>query len=380
MAVSRRNALRKIGATAFAGAALPWLGSSHHAVLVNSLTSEERTGPIRLDKNENPYGPSAKAVAAMQEALGYAHRYPDGDALREKIAILHKVKPQQVVLGCGSSEILSMACDAFLSADKKLVLASPTYGLMAQYAARKGAQVSAVPLTPRFEHDLQAMLAHSGPATGLAYICNPNNPTGSLTPRHGLEEFLLKLPPDIPVVMDEAYHHYVGATGPFYTSFIERPVDDKRLIVVRTFSKIFGLAGARIGYAVASPEIAARLSQRRVQFGENTIGLAAAMAALDDTEHLQTSLKRNGDERQEFFNRAIFIHLRMVDSHTNFVLLNTYRPAEEVIDFFRAKNILLGPPVPSMKTYVRISMGLPEEMREFWRVLALMPPIPGGHH
>jgi histidinol-phosphate aminotransferase len=314
----------------------------------------------------------------MHDGLATCNRYPDAaDALQQRLAEMHKVLPEQIVLGCGSSEVLRMAANEFLVAGKRLVLAVPTFDLLARYARDNGAEVRAVALTPEHAHDLKAMLAQCDASTGLVYLCNPNNPTGNVTPRAELEEFLRKLPGSIPVIMDEAYHHY--ATGPsgFYASFLERPAGDPRLIVLRTFSKIYGLAGLRVGYAVAGAEMAQRLRRHRLQFGVNTVALRAAAAALEDSEYIRTCAKKNLDERTDFESHAIFRHLRIVDSQTNFIAMKVHRPLPEVIELFKKNGIVLGPAIPTMEQYVRVSIGGHDEMQEFWRVYDLLPPI--GH-
>jgi histidinol-phosphate aminotransferase len=217
------------------------------------------------------------------------------------------------------------------------------------------------------------MLARTDASTGLVYLCNPNNPTGSLTPRKDLESFINRLPATTHVVIDEAYHHYVGGTS-MYASFIDHPLDDGRVIVTRTFSKIFGLAGIRIGYALAAPQTVRRLCSYRLLDGVNVVAARAAVAALDDAEHISISAQRNADARQEFFNQVGGRMLRAIDSHANFVMLNTGHPAEEVVERFRKNNILVAHGFPSMDKYVRVSLGKPAEMLEFWRVWDLLPP------
>ena len=378
MATSRRNLLRGLGAGVLAGTASRLFSANHWPRIQHAVLAPARSELIRLDKNENPYGPSPAAVAAMQEGLGSCNRYPDAaDALQQQLAGLHKVAPEQVVLGCGSSEVLRMAAQEFLSPGKNLVLAVPTFDLLARYARNNGAEVRRVPLTLEHVHDTKAMLAQCDASTGLVYLCNPNNPTGSVTPRAELEQFLSKLPGNIPVVMDEAYHDYATGPSAFYASFLDRPTGDKRLIVLRTFSKIHGLAGLRVGYAVAAAEMAQRLRQHRLQFGVNVVALRAAAAALNDPEHIRTCVKRNLDERTDFESHAIFRHLRMVDSQTNFIAMKVHRPLPEVMGLFQKNGIALGPTVPTMEQYVRISMGTHDEMQEFWRVYDLLPPI--GH-
>ena len=164
------------------------------------------------------------------------------------------MKPEQVLLGCGSTEILRVAAFAFLGSGKQLIQASPTFEALAHYARVAGSDFISVCPTPAFAHDLGGMLARANAATTLVYICNPNNPTASLTPRKDLENFISKLPASTFVVIDEAYHHYAGQSG-MYASFIDRPLHDERVIVARTFSKVYVLAGLRLGYAVAPQTI-----------------------------------------------------------------------------------------------------------------------------
>jgi len=360
-------------------AAVPSLAAaSPGAVLRGALPSSDAAAPgpmIRLNRNENAYGPSANVIAMMREAaLHAANRYPEAEAeaLRNKIASLHAVTPEQVILGCGSGEILRMAAEAFAGSRGKVVVSLPTFELMAACARHAGAEVVAVPLSRDYSHDLEAMLACSDATTGLVYICNPNNPTGSITRRQDLETFLGRLPATAYVLIDEAYHHYVGGSSD-YASFIDRPVNDSRVIVSRSFSKIYGLAGVRVGYAVAAPETARLLASYRLPDGVNVVAATAAVTALDDAEHVRMSARRNADDRQEFFNQAIARMLRAIDSHTNFVMLDTQRPAVEVIEHFAKNNVLVSPPFPSFDRHVRVSLGTPAEMREFWRVWDLMP-------
>jgi histidinol-phosphate aminotransferase len=331
-------------------------------------------GPIRLSRNENAYGPSANVTAAIRDvALNAANRYPEveAEALRTRIAAFHGVAPEQVVLGCGASEIMRMAVDAFVGSRKKLVTALPTFDLIAEFARRAAAEVVPVALSKDYSHDLGAMLARTDGATGLVYICNPNNPTGSLTRRLDLETFIQSLPATTFVLIDEAYHHYVSPSAE-YASFIDRRLDDDRVIVARSFSKIYGLAGLRVGYAVAGPATARLLDSHRLPEEVNIVAAKAAITALDDTGYVQESLQRNADDRQEFLNQANARMVRAIDSHTNFVMLNTGRPAIEVIDHFRTNNITLPQPFSSFDDYIRVSMGTTAEMCEFWRVWDLM--------
>jgi len=375
MPITRRKFVRNIAAGAAVTASLPPLADLAFRELAPASRAIEPHGPIILSRNENAYGPSQKVIASMQDSLQYANRYPDPavSALHDRIAQSHSIKPERLVLGCGSGEILSITASAFLAPGEKLIMALPTFEAIGRCAKSLGAEVVEVPISRNYSHDLPAMLARADASTGLVYICNPNNPTGTLTPRKDLESFIRKLPPTATVLMDEAYHHYVERTGD-YSSFIDNPMDDDRVIVCRTFSKVFGLAGIRVGYAVGAPERIRAIAARRLPEGLNAVGARAALVAYDDLEYVQMCAKRNADDRQEFFNQANARMIKGIDSHTNFAMLPTGRNAAEVIEHFKNNNVLIARLFPSMHTYIRVSFGTPPEMKEFWRVWGLMLP------
>ncbi len=183
------------------------------------------------------------------------------------------------------------------------------------------------------------------PFPNLVYIVNPNNPTGALTPRKDLEAFVAKLPAGVMVLIDEAYHHFVSP-GADYESFLDLPIGDPRVIVARTFSKIFGLAGMRIGYAVATPETAKRLAAGFPARSVSVVSARAASAALDDVDYLRLGIQCNASDRQEFLNQANARSLHPIDSQTSFVMMNPQRPLDEVIKFLKERNILIGPKYP----------------------------------
>jgi len=348
----------------------PMMFASRATTLEPSMRDD---GFIRLDRNENAYGPSPKVEEVIRSSSG-ANRYALKESrwLLEKIASLNHVKSDQVLLGCGSTEILRMACFAFLGVGKQLIQASPTFEAIERYARSAGSEVISVPLTPVFAHDLNGMLAHASASTTLVYICNPNNPTASLTPRKDIESFIRNLPASSFVIIDEAYYHYAGQSG-MYASFIDRPFDDERVIVTRTFSKVYGLAGLRLGYAVASPQVISRMQKFATEANINAIVTHAAAAALDDVNGTDDFIQRNTNDRQEFFNQAMARAVKPIDSHANFVMMNTFHPAEEVIEHFRKNNIFIGRPFPALDTHIRISLGRPEEMRAFWRAWDSLP-------
>src|SRR5229473_973722 len=388
MPLSRRNLLRNIGAGAIFGAAAPALRgfplapATEAALWGNSAPARPARAagsvlvePVLLYRNENPYGPSEKVLAVMRESAASGNRYPrtEYDTLLDKLAALHQVKREQIVLGCGSGEILCMAAMAFLKPGKRLVEAAPTFPALGKLAQTAGIEVADVPLNKRYEHDLPTMLDRAGNSAGLVYIVNPNNPTGSLTPRKDIDAFLAKLPANIPVLIDEAYHHF-ATPGGAYESFLDRSRNDPRLIVARTFSKIYGLAGMRIGYAVATLEMAKRLAAGFPGWSVSIASARAASAALDDVDYVRLGVNRNADDRQEFMHQANARSLHPIDSQTNFVMFDPLRPPDLVIDHLKKHNILIGPKYPALEKYIRVSLGTPAEMQEFWRVWDLLPP------
>ncbi|HEY8714511.1 MAG TPA: histidinol-phosphate transaminase [Candidatus Acidoferrum sp.] len=387
MKLNRRSLLSRL-ATGVAASAMPatlrahaggWGSAGHESGKI------AESGLLHLDRNENAYGPSAKALREVCESAKRIGRYPEGEELRERVAAHHaetssaltKISAQEVVEGCGSSDVLRMAAEAFLGPRKGLIQGTPTCEVLSEFAGRMGVRVTRVPLRKDHAHDLNTMLreAQRPKAGGLVYICNPNSPTGTLSPRQDLEGFLGKVPESFHVVMDEAYHHYAGGSGA-YESFLDRPSRNPRVIVTRTFSAAYGLAGARVGYGVASADTAEKLLRCRLPFAVNASGTSAALAALGDQEYIARCVKRNFDDRQEFMNQVNARMLRALDSHANFVCLNVMRPAGEILEHYRKNRVAVAPLIPSMPTYLRISLGRPEEMTEFWRVWDLLGSHP----
>lgn len=378
MTLTRRNLLKQLGLGVAVSSVLP--SPNAGAALVDEaprVAKPAQHGRIHLDRNENPYGASRQAIAALQDSGSQANFYPETSTLQNTLAAHHRVKPEQILLACGSSDALRMAATAFLIGGKKLILATPTCDLIAGFGKNIGAEIVEVPLRKDHAHDLKTMLDHAsgtGPG-GLLYVCNPNSPTGTLTTRPDLEDFLAKVPVNFHVVIDEAYHEYAGGSGA-YVSFLQRPSGDQRVIVTRTFSVAYGLAGARIGYAVASVPAAMKMSRVSLPFPVNRPGTLAALAGLDDRQHLERSVKRNFDDRQEFMNQVNARMLRALDSHTNFVCLNVMRPAGEIFEHYSKNNFALAPLISQMPTYLRVSLGSSDQMMEFWRVWDLLGSHP----
>lgn len=366
MKVSRRGVLRRMGAAAAAAAAVP------HGLRASPRFGGRRPSPVRLSLNESAYGPSQAALAALRGAdVTALSLYPDieCDALQRRLAGRHAVPIESVVLGCGAGDLVHRIARDLAGPGTAVIAAAPMGTLMSE-VARGSAEIVRIPLAHDWSHDLPAMRrACSG--GNIVYICNPHNPTGSLTPRAALDDFIRTLPANVHVIVDETYHHYVGRAAD-YVSFLDRPPGDRRVIVVRSFSKAYGLAGARVGYAVAEPAVAARLHVAGGIAPIPTASALAAAAAFDDQAHLTRVVGCVADDRQEFANQANARMLRVIDSHTNFVMLNTARRAVDIVDHFARNGVSLPAPFAPLDEYVRVSLGTRADMAEFWRVWDLM--------
>lgn len=371
--ISRRSLFKTaaFGAAAAATASIP-------APLLSwgEPPRETRTGgPAMLNSNENAYGPFP-SVMAMPSPFKDVNRYPDSsvEMLVGQLARLHKVTPEHIVLGCGSTEILKIAASAFSGPGRKVIMASPTFEAIEFYGKAVKAEVVKVPLMDSFAHHLPAMQTEAEKDGGLVYICNPNNPTGSVTPRRSLENFIRALPKDVYVLMDEAYHDFVPVSAD-YISFADHPIDMDKVIVARTFSKIYGMAGLRMGYAVASPATAKLLRAQKQEDSANIFALRCALTSLNHTDERESAILRNSNDRDVFMREAAKRRIMAIPSWTNFVMINTLRPVRTVIDHFKQNNVLIGRPFPPLDTYARISLGTPEQMKTFWAVWDKLPSV-----
>lgn len=371
--ISRRSLFKAAGASAafaatsgFSDSLLSW---------AEPLREQVPGGPVLLNSNENAYGPFP-SVLAMPNPFNDVNRYPDFsvEQLTKRLAKMHNVSAEQIIVGCGSTEVLKLAVSAFTGPGKKLVMASPTFEAVGFYANATGAEVVKIPLAASYAHQLVAMGTEAQKDPGLVYICNPNNPTGSVTPRRSLENFIRELPKNCYVLMDEAYHDFVTVSAD-YASFIEHSVNDDRVIVARTFSKIFGMAGLRLGYAVASPATARLLRVHQQQDSINIFALRCAVTSLDDTDERQFAAQRNNNDREAFMHEVAARRITAIPSWANFVMINTQRPVQTVIDHFMKNNIRIGRPFPPMDTFARISLGKPDQMKAFWTAWDKLPKL-----
>lgn len=320
-----------------------------------------------LNWNENPYGPSPAAREAALAAIDRAHRYPDAerDRLVEELAARQGLTPDHVVLGCGSTEILQMAVQAAAAPDALLVLADPTFEAVGRYQRPHDYRMERVPLTPGFAHDLGRMrelaLRHPGPV--VIYVCNPNNPTGTLTPSAELDARIDEAPHRVLFLVDEAYFEYVRAAG--YSSAVKWVRGRANVVVTRTFSKIYGMAGLRLGYAFAHPETARRLDAFMARDNANGPAIAAARAALADRELVARSRAANAAARRIVTDCLDELGLAHLPSHTNFLMHRVPGELATYIRRMREHGIRVGRPFPPLTGYNRLSLGRPEQMERF---------------
>jgi len=365
MTLSRRNFLHRTATGAGATALLQFPLSSKLFASPEPARMQQPNGAIQIDSNENPYGPLPSAMKAMQQTLSRANRYPDFgySDLVSRIATWNNVKEDQVLLGIGSSEMLRILPQAYCGPGKNLVLASPTFEFIGNFARAMGAEVRKVPLTSSYAHDLDAMLQRVDANTGVIYVCNANNPTGSITPADDIAAFLNKAPSTAVVAIDEAYHHFsIGMPG--YRSFMEAAGD--RVVVLRTFSKIYGMAGMRLGYGVASAATIRKMAEYRMPININVVAAAGGVASLEDDNAMKFASQRNATDRAEFIKQAESRKLNVIPSYANFLMVKTGKPAKDVIAGFKSKGVLIGRPFPPMLDWIRVSLGLPDEMKTFW--------------
>jgi histidinol-phosphate aminotransferase len=335
----------------------------------------KQPGAIILSSNENPYGPSPKAIEALVAADSIANRYPDlaEEAIRTAIARHHGVDAGQIVLGCGSSEILLMADLAFTGPGRQVVAAEPTFEAVLDYAKVLRAAPVTVPLTPDFRHDLPKMAEACAGGAGLVYVCNPNNPTGTIVGGDELAAFAARVPPTTAILVDEAYFHFVES--PTYRSALELIAKHPNVVVARTFSKIYGMAGLRLGYAVGAKERIDEMSKYATFSNANSAVLAAALASLADPDLVPRQRKLLNDTRKWLVAEMAKQGRRTMPSETNFVMIDVGGDVTPVIQAFREKNILVGRKFPSLPNWLRVTVGKPEEVQAFAAALQEIVPV-----
>jgi len=359
MTISRRRFTQLLGIGAAAAVVRPNL-----SVATAPAARVTSSGIIRISSNENPYGPSPHAHDAMRDAFDICCRYPNeqNNLLTDKLAKLNSVEPDQIVLGDGSSEILKICAETFTGPSRgNLVAADPTFEAILEYARANGADVAKVPLTNRFSHDLPKMSAAA--KQGLIYVCNPNNPTASITPKNELREFAAKTPAETMILVDEAYFHY--AESPDYESAIPLIKDHPNLIVARTFSKIYGMAGLRCGYCVAQKETVARMHPQQMWDSVNIMALAAATASLGDANQVTNGRRLTSEAKTFTVNELEKLGFKSIPSQANFFMVDCQRPVLPMIQAMKQRNVEVGRLFPAMPNYMRVTVGKKSEMEGF---------------
>ena len=325
---------------------------------------------IKLNSNESPYGISEKARQAMIEALGESHLYPHKKyaELIELIAESERLTPDHIILGGGSTEVMNMIIRAY-GVTGPIIVSDPTYFDFIYYAELAECVLEHVPLTNTFEHDLESTARHITPETSLVYICNPNNPTGSITGKEGLLAFCNRFADEVLFVVDEAYFDYVEESS--FSTMMDLVRRDKNVIVTRTFSKIFGMAGLRVGYGVARPETIKKLKQMEMNFASISYpSLKASVSSYTDKTFAQTVLEKNRSAKAYLNTQLENLGYTYIPSHTNFVLFKVNRPAEDVAEDFEGHNILVRPIQFGDGQWIRVSLGTLKEMQVFVSTLA----------
>ncbi len=320
----------------------------------------------KLSSNENPYGPSDRMLEAMNGAWKYSNRYgyPDGD-IQEAIAEHHGVAPENILMGAGSGETLEVVGLAFLGHDKKVIGVEPTFTTVYRTATGIDADVITIPLLDDYRQDIPAMIEATKQNyrdIGLVYLCNPNNPTGQIVTAAETRQLLDGIPEDVPVLIDEAYHHFVEDSA--YATSVPYVLEGRKIIVARTFSKIYGMAGLRLGYGIASPELIAQM--RPYSTGSvNALVKWGGVAALQDTESERRVRETTIALRKRTTAEIEAMGYEVIPSETNFFMVNTGRRVDDVRAAFRERGVMVGRNFPPMLEHLRVSIGTEEEMGRF---------------
>lgn len=326
------------------------------------------TDIIKLASNENPLGPSPKAILAALRGLVDAHRYPDGAGfkLRKAIAEFHDVSIDEVVHGNGSNEIIELIVRTFMTPEHHMVFGSPAFSMYPVVATAHNVSFTKVPTSSDLVHDLGGMLAAVRPNTKVIIIDNPNNPTGTYLSQNQLADFLSRLPREIVVILDEAYFEF--ATASDYPDGLRLRAHHPRVLVLRTFSKAYGLAGLRVGYGIGPSELVNYLHRLRAPFNVSLPSQEAAVAALTDTAHLAETVKLNRVERERLESSLRRLARRVYPSQANFVLADFGRNAAELYEALLNQGVIVRP-IPGLDTFLRVSVGVAHENDRLVRAL-----------
>lgn len=358
LAAAQRGQRGGAGAAAAAAPAAP-----------QSLSAQQAAydAKAKLANNENPHGPSETVLKAMNDVWKYSNRYgyPDG-RVRQAIAEAHGVKPEQVLISAGSGEILKLVDDVYLQNHKIVVGPDPTYGSVYQYTTNSKATAIRIPLKKDWTTDIDGMIKATKRHmrdVGLVYLCNPNNPTGNIVDKKDIARLLNSIPEEIPVLLDEAYHHFVD--NPNYEPSIKYVLEGRRVIVARTFSKIAALAGMRIGFAIAPADMIAEMSPFINSSSLSALAKYGAVAALKDSVFESKMKSLNKQLRDRTTSELHAYGYETIPSDANFFMVNIKTDMGPIQQKFDDKGVLVGRRFSPMDTWLRISVGTDEEMKRF---------------
>lgn len=339
---------------------------------VDELAREFGLNPadiVKLASNENPLGPSKKAVAAIQAALPEMTRYPDGNgfALKQALSRRLAVSPAMITLGNGSNDILELVTRAFVGPQHEVVFSQHAFAVYPIVTQAVGAQAVVVP-AKHWGHDLDAMAEAITAKTRLVFVANPNNPTGTWIEKAELERFLARVPEQVIVVLDEAYTEYVETTD--VPNGLDYLGQYPNVLVSRTFSKAYGLAALRVGYGICQPAIADAMNRVRQPFNVNTLALAAAVATLEDEAYLAESRRINREGMVQLEAGFTAMKLSWIPSRGNFIAVDLGREAAPIFNSLLRQGVIVRPVANyGMPHHLRVSIGLPEENQRFLDVL-----------
>jgi len=322
---------------------------------------------VQLGMNENPFGPSPKAVQAARGYLEKIAPYPDdsGYFLRQKLAAHYGISMGEIIISSGSSDILAMAYHALFEPGAEALTGEASFVVYYQLAEILNMPIVRVPMK-EYAFDLQAMVERITPKTRLIVLANPNNPTGTIVSRSELDQFMKKVPDHVLVILDEAYFEYVN--DPAYPNSLEYVRAGKSVLILRTFSKVFGLAGLRIGYGISTSEIIASLYKVRMAFNTNSVAQVAALAAWDDRDHVQKSVSMNRAELDFLYRGLSQRQVEYVPSYANFILVNLQKPARAVTSALLRQGVIVRP-AWGCPTCMRVSVGTHDQNRVFLAAL-----------
>lgn len=324
---------------------------------------------IKLASNENPLGPSPLAIKAIKKYLGSINMYPDGDAyyIKHKLADRLNVKHERLIFGNGSNDVLDIVARTFMRAGDEAIMGEYAFIVFPIVTQAVGARAVISPM-PDLNHDLKDIYSRISSKTRVVFIANPNNPTGTIARKDELDWFMERVPEHVLVVIDEAYFEYVDE--PEYPNSLDYQSMGKSVLTVRTFSKIYGLAGLRLGYGVSSPDIISAMHRVRQPFNANSLAQVAAFAALDDHDHVAEARHVNKEGQSYFFSELTKLKISFTPSFSNFILIDLKSDPIAVYDSLLKLGVIVRPVVNyGLKTHLRVTVGLREENERFiWAI------------